>query len=47
MPSKACFSYHQNLKCFNDEVHKQTQSQITFADVYQQCAGLLVPRFQP
>lgn len=46
MPSEACFSYHQNLKCFNDEVHKQTQSQIIFAYVYQQWAGLLVRRFQ-
>lgn len=31
MPSKAYFSYLQNFKGFDDEVHKQTQSQIIFA----------------
>lgn len=30
-PSKAYFSYLQNLKCLNAEVQRQTQNQISFA----------------
>lgn len=39
VPSKTYSSYLQNLKCCNAEVHKQTESQIIFAQVYQQWAG--------